>query len=243
MKFVVVAALAVTTLSVASAHVASAADLPSTAPVYKVLQVFTYNWTGCYVGANLGVSGSRDLWEDHTGPVVNSEQVPVHANGIAGGGQIGCDYQSGLWVFGVEGMFKRTGMTGISPDPETPAVLFHDNIRWLATVTARIGYVVDRSILYVKGGAAWMNTESFFTGTSTGTNTRTADGWVLGGGLEYGIAPNWSVKVEYDHIGSGETRRSTIVDGGPRDLGWTQSVDVVLVGVNYRFSGPIFAKY
>jgi outer membrane immunogenic protein len=239
----IVAFLGAIALSVATAQAASASDLPTKTSVYKAPQVSNNNWTGCYVGANLGVSGSRDLWEDHTGPVVNSEQVPVRANGVVGGGQIGCDYQSGLWVFGVEGMFDRTDMTGITPDPETPTVLFHDNIRWLATTTARIGYVVDRSLLYVKGGAAWMNTESFFTGASTGSNTRTADGWVIGAGLEYGIAANWSVKVEYEHIGSGETRRSTIVDGGPRDLGWTQSVDVVLVGVNYRFDSLTFAKY
>src|SRR5260370_28103029 len=74
-----------------------------------------FSWTGCYIGGNIG-SG----WGSHSshyftgaGTAVARADLGSHtASGFIGGGQIGCDYQAGVWVFGVQGMFDGSGMQG-----------------------------------------------------------------------------------------------------------------------------------
>ena len=69
----------------------------------------------------------------------------------------------------------------------------------------------------------------------------------MGVGFEYGFAPNWSVGLEYDHLWMGNANNTfTVVD--PRLAGIlnsriSQDVDLVTVRVNYRWGGPVIAKY
>ncbi len=71
-------------------------------------------------------------------------------------------------------------------------------------------------------------------------------GGIVAAGLEFGFAPNWSVDVEYDHIFlNNQTRSLTTPIAGlvfqSNHLG--EDVDMGLVRLNYRFGGPIIAKY
>jgi opacity protein-like surface antigen len=80
--------------------------------------------------------------------------------------------------------------------------------------------VTPPSLLYVKGGAAWVQDHNIltFAGGNQSTPDATMPGWTAGGGLEYAIAPRWSIFIEYDDIGL-ETRDRT-----PREktLAWTK---------------------
>jgi outer membrane immunogenic protein len=172
-------AAAVTILGVATA---SAADLP--ARVYtKAPPVVSpaYNWTGFYIGANVGALWSRSdvtvSVSDFFGPagvggpdgIATLNQNGSHRSTRAtfqGGGQVGFNWQQGPWVLGVEGSinainFKRTFDTGILPTPPLSPGLgtyrFADEHRstWLATLGPRLGYASDRWLGYITGGAAF----------------------------------------------------------------------------------------
>src|SRR6186713_818317 len=86
-----------------TAMTASAADLPRRAPAPAPAAVYApvSNWTGCYIGGNLGGAwGSREITTNN-GTFSGSNDSAR----FAGGGQIGCDYQTGAWVFGIRNMF------------------------------------------------------------------------------------------------------------------------------------------
>src|SRR6476620_11179599 len=119
MRILSVSSVTAGTLLAASltAMTASAADLPRRAPVTAPAAVYTpfASWTGCYVGGNVGAAWrSREL-ETSVGTISSS----TSSARFAGGGQIGCDYQAGAWVFGIRNMFdwadanaSRTIQTG-----------------------------------------------------------------------------------------------------------------------------------
>ena len=75
-----------------------------------------------------------------------------------GGFQGGYNWQSGWAVFGVQGDIAWTDIKGTTPCVVLLSCTSETN--WLATVSGRLGAVVlDRGLVYVKGGAAWMNTD------------------------------------------------------------------------------------
>jgi outer membrane immunogenic protein len=235
MKKILLASVAV----IAFCAPAFAADMPVKSPYAPA-----FSWTGCYVGGNLGGGWAHDQWQNRG---LGEPQAAPHSDGFVGGGQIGCDYQTGAWVFGVEGMFDWTDLKGSAIDPFALNVLEHDNFKWFGTITGRVGYAVDRTLFYAKGGAAWANAQHVLTGGTSGTLPQTARGWVVGGGVEWAFAPQWSVKIEYDHIDLNQkTGQFSPADSELFSFSG-QRVDTVLVGLNYRFGtggkAPVVAKY
>jgi outer membrane immunogenic protein len=216
-----------------------AADLPvRKAPFTPAASV--YNWTGFYIGGHVGGAwGDKDWVAVGVGPLGSHD-----VDGFIGGGQVGFNYQVGRWVFGVEADFSWADVDGHHIDN----VFLGDNrtkVDWFGTVTGRIGYTFDRTLLYVKAGGAWAR--DVYTITSTGFFAQTSDtnwGWTVGAGLEYGMTPNWSLKLEYNYL-SFDTQRVTFVPntGGPFDRDVDQTIHVLKAGINYRFGGPITARY
>jgi outer membrane immunogenic protein len=105
-------------------------------------------------------------------------------------------------------------------------------------------------LLYAKAGAAF-TTQTFTSVTAGGVvfdgQTETRWGAALGAGIEYGITANWTVGLEYDHLFMGSVNDSMIVGGvGPtvtRILRISQDVDLVTARINYKFGGPVVARY
>jgi outer membrane immunogenic protein len=233
MKKILLASIATAALCSVSAF---AADMPVRAPVYKAAPAPVFSWTGCYIGANAGGD-----WGSARTTIEGIDFDRGRGSSGVGGGQIGCDYQTGAWVFGVEGNFDWTGLKINEVDPLVAGVLGHGKYRWLGTATGRIGYAVDRSLLYVKGGAAWANVQ--YTATTAagvvfaGPNTSTGSGWTLGGGWEYAFAPNWSAKIEYDYLRLKDSFNINCPTCAvqPTPVLTRQNVSEVLVGLNYRF--------
>jgi len=208
-----------------------AADLPvRKAPFAPAAAV--YNWTGFYIGGHLGGAwGDKDWVAVGVGPLGSHD-----VDGFIGGGQVGFNYQAGRWVFGVEADFSWADVSGHHVDN----VFLGDNrtkVDWFGTVTGRIGYAFDRTLLYVEGGGAWAR--DAYTITATGFFAQTSDtnwGWTVGAGLEYGMTPNWSLKLEYNYL-SFDTQRVTFVPntGGSFDRDVDQTIHVLKAGINYRF--------
>ncbi len=228
---------------------AFAADLPPPpappprAPAtYVPAPVPYYNWTGIYIGGNLGAGyGSGSF----SGPGATfTSQSNTH---FLGGGQVGANYEFGNGVLiGAEAMFDWTpnsnnGSSVAGAGGSTATLTINNS--WLTTVTGRLGYAWDRLLVYGKGGFAWVgSSNSRLTDSASGISvagTTNNYGWTAGVGLEYAFWGNWSGRVEYDFIGlngatfvtpAGFTSfPSTSFTGSGRNL------QLVTLGINYKF--------
>jgi outer membrane immunogenic protein len=225
-----------------AASQASAADLPrrAPAPAYIPPPPPAYVWTGCYIGGNLGAAFGRFQVEDTTGLDIERTNT-----GFAGGGQIGCDYQTGAWVFGIRDMFDGTSLnkTRSFSDPffSGDLLTIESKTRWFDTLTGRVGYLFRPDFLfYGQGGAAWAQTDLTFSdgfGVQVGEISRTKTGWTAGTGVEWMFAPHWSVFLEYNFMGFGTFSNAVTVCGlvSCPTLSAKASIQDLLVGVNYKF--------
>lgn len=229
---------------------ALAADLPPR-PMYKTPQpvvVPQFSWSGCYVGGNAGYGHETRRWSGTaTTPASVAGLVITQrtsGDGFVGGGQLGCDYQAGSWVFGIAGMVDGSTIDKTSGVTQVPGATFTDKLSSFETATGRIGWAMDRSLLYVLGGGAWDQTSGTINGSALGlqSETHTIDnyGWVLGAGWEYAFSDNWSGKIEYNYMGfADKTVAFPLTTAGPVRFS-NQSLQTIMVGVNYRFGwgGP-----
>ncbi|MCK1474980.1 porin family protein [Bradyrhizobium sp. 197] len=241
--------LATAAILFASTAIASAADLATKAP-YAPLPV--WNWTGFYIGGHVGAGwGTTESTIAAVTPaaVALVGGLPFGQNsrsGVLGGGQIGYNWQSGWAVFGVQGDIAGLDVKGTQPCLSLGICTSKSD--WLATVSGRFGGVVaDRTLVYVKGGAAWLRSDHSlafppafgpFPATSGST---TAVGWLLGFGAEYAFTQNWSAFIEYNYMDFG--KKSISMDLSPlvAVAGTTATIDVkeklsvAKIGVNYKF--------
>lgn len=228
----------------AMVSVAAAADLaarPYTKTPAYVAPV--YNWTGFYIGGNVGAVWLQNDWYD------TFEQQPISKDkktGFVGGFQVGYDWQlAPSWVVGVRGMFDWSDVhtdVGQNVSCTNCGLVDHSKLKSFQTLTGRLGYLAQPNLLiYAKGGAAWEQSRysqtepapfSYFVQQSS---ART--GYDVGGGLEWMFAPGWSTFVEYDYANFRTFHSSTFETNISPDM------HMVLFGVSYRFGNPIVAKY
>lgn len=248
----------------ASTSLGFAADLAVKAPYAAPAAV--WNWTGFYIGANAGGGwGTTETAATSVaGFLIPGGPIPITQNnrsGFLGGGQAGYNFQSGWAVFGVEGSIDGLDVKGTTPclgifgGGGGFGASCTAKSNWLATATGRIGGVVgDRTLVYVKGGAAWLNTNHTLNvlggfggggGTFSTSSTSTTFGWLLGLGTEYAFDHNWSAFVEYNYIEFDKKNIDLVIPGAPGAIGIDvkNKLSVAKVGVNYKFGGPIVAKY
>ncbi len=187
-----------------------AADLPygGYRGPYTVNQPLNfYSWAGPYLGGNLGWA-----W----GSVDNNVTRP---SGFVGGAQAGYNFQTGHWVFGVEGDLQATGAS------DTFAPWKFSN-PWFGTVRGRGGYAFNNIFLYGTAGLAFGELRGETFGVS---ESHTDIGWTVGLGAEFGLAPNWSVKTEYLFIDLNDSNFT--ITGLPNGYHF----GLLRAGVNYRF--------
>lgn len=236
---------------------AFAADIPvrTKAPPMLAAPPVAYSWTACYIGAHAGYGWGRTDITDPAllFPFAGGQTTRNNTRGFLAGGQIGCDYQfAGGWVVGLEGDLAWADIKGTVNDPFFNGKNFTSKTDWIADATGRIGYAFDRVLVYGKGGGAWAHNrfDMTFFGPTVGTATETRFGWIVGAGLEFMLASNWSAKVEYNHYDFGSrqvTLSGAAIGGGtftsPQNI--RQTIDTVKVGLNYRFGGPgpVVARY
>jgi outer membrane immunogenic protein len=221
---------------------ASAADL-SPAPVYtKAPPVpLMYNWSGYYVGFNVGGS-----WGNQDTSLAGTLSPTV--NGVIGGGQIGVNWQDhSPWVAGIEIDFQGSGQSGngsyagiILPGD---SLSFKDELQWFGTVRGRFGYAfgdMGRWLAYGTFGLAYGGNKLSGSGTVGGvgvgfSQTGNPLGFTAGAGVEWAFADRWSAKLEYlyiDYLSGGPT----IALPGGVNLDTGDMVDnIVRVGANYHF--------
>jgi outer membrane immunogenic protein len=231
-------------VALAAATPAMAADLAAR-PYTKAPPMVqaAYNWSGFYVGLNGGGGTSHKCWD------VGSFSEGCHdATGGTVGGQVGYRWQTGPVVFGVEAQGNWADFTGDNVSTLT-ANRNRTKIDAFGLFTGQVGYAFNSALLYVKGGAAVVDDKySIVTNPGSVLLASTDEsrwGGVVGVGLEFGFAPNWSAGVEYDHMFLG-TQSNTF--GAPAGAvlqtdNIKQDVDLFTARINYRFGGPVLARY
>jgi len=201
---------------------ALAADLPtySKAPVVAAP---VYDWTGFYVGV-FGGGG----YGDHT--VVNAAGLAGFANysytydgsGYVAGGDIGYNVQSGSYLVGVEATGFWSGIKGNDASQQL-GVIDATSLREVGTLVARGGLTVDRLLLFFTGGWAYGNILHTSTnGAAVDQFAVSRNGLTAGGGIAYAVTNNVIAKFDY-------TVNSTY--------------SVVTLGIDFKFGGPVVAKY
>lgn len=193
---------------------AYAADLPSKKAPPRMPPVYApaFSWTGFYVGANGGVG---------IGSLTNSNFSA--SNGGVIGGQVGYNYQFGQFVGGVEADLDATGMSrsSLTNTFSTGA---------LTTERVRAGVALDRTLLFVTGGYAGINTTA--VDTTFGSQTVWRNGGVVGLGAEYAITNNITAKAEYLYSSYANANYFT---GTPSAETSGLAVSLVRAGVNFKF--------
>ncbi len=242
--------------AIGTALIATSAKAADIGPHYTKAPVAAplWSWTGFYVGGHVGggfseanVSAFAPAWPSDPG------NFSTNGNGVVGGGQIGFNWQFGPnWVIGIEGDISGTGIRNNATVPVTvlgnpvPQVNHEAdrNIDWMASVRGRLGWTWDRLMIYGTGGAAWADVyyRTNFGGPALPINASvsknaTLSGWVAGGGVEYAVSNNWTVRGEYLYydFGSETVLNPTIIPGFTYTTNFDNKIHVVRGGVNYKF--------
>ena len=252
----------VLTASVACAVAAPAmaADL-SARPVYKApapVAAAVFSWTGFYLGGNLGAKWGR-FDETLSGPFDSITFSRGDSNtSFVGGGQIGYLWQTGQFVFGIEGDIDATRLRDSvrverAFGPFVPGDTLEVRNNWQSSVRGRLGWAFDRTLLYVTGGGAWANLEATGNfvpfGPTPGLTVerdKTVFGWTLGGGVDYMLAGGWSLGAEYRFARFDRDNDLALgnlsVIGGTTPITATSNFDTheVTARISYHFGGGGF---
>jgi outer membrane immunogenic protein len=233
----------------AAAHFANvsqqafAADLP-TASLKDTPYTIMPFWAGPYVGGHAGgVWGNAGVTDTYSYQGDPTSKNSFGSTGVIGGAQAGYNIQQGHVVFGVEGDIGYLGLSAnksaaLTPSPTcygaaTQCTLdgkYSTSGGLYGDITGRLGYATDRTLLYAKGGVAFLNEDfkahydggnctmdhscwkspssTYSTTPAHSTfnfaNSNTLVGWTIGAGAEYAVSPSWSLKAEYQHFDFGK---------------------------------------
>jgi outer membrane immunogenic protein len=192
-----------------------------------------YNWTGFYVGGNVGYG-----WVDGDGTItIGGASGPEtgKGDGVFGGAQLGYNWQMGSVVLGVEADIQGSGQKG-SFDGSAGANTFTSTAKvpWFATARGRIGYAFDRTMIYATGGGVYGDGKIDGVSNVTGpfSSSKSFFTYTAGAGIEHALWSRWTAKVEYLFIG---TPNHVPVPPGTTKITGSISTNVVRAGLNYRF--------
>jgi outer membrane immunogenic protein len=239
--------LVASALVCAAGGTAFAADLPNTKapPVYAPPPPPAFTWSGLYIGGQVGYQ-----W-GNTSPTLFTAGGPVglpssSESGIVGGGHVGYNFQFSQFVFGVEGDVDGASYNGGNA---SGLVGYTSREPVEASIRGRVGYAWDRVLFYGTGGVAFGDFHDTFTGPGGFDSMwRERTGWTAGGGVEYAIDNNWSLRAEYRYTDFGRVN-DYLVASAPGDTASRRETDNrVQAGFSYKFDmfappAPIVSKY
>jgi outer membrane immunogenic protein len=236
-----------------------AADLPVTPPppVYV-----PYSWTGIYLGINLGLGGDRFQYPFSVSvPAIAtfaSGNASITSSGIIGGGQIGYNWEFGNnVVLGFETDFDGAGIRGkatanlngiaLGAVPFGAAIQAGSRINYIGTVRGRLGYAWDRFLVYGTGGFAYGQVNSAISASAaagggaiafTDSQNSSRTGFAVGGGFEYALTNNLTVKTEYLYVnlGTNNILNQNLFGVVGVNVNQKTQVNIARAGINYKFN-------
>jgi outer membrane immunogenic protein len=247
--------------AIASGQFASAADMPTKAPVYAP----AFNWNGFYVGADAGVLAARG----------SGTWTPLPSALLFGADAFTGDLNKTSFVGGIHGgynwLLNSSVLLGVEADwswtknsastaktpwtlggvgfPPLSSTTMSRDINWLASLRGRLGMLVTpNALVYLTGGVAWggFNYGAAATNGVVGSysvatsSSKTSAGYVLGGGVEWALTNNWLVRGEYLYYGMNSSQSalatSTTFPTNPSGFSWDNAkIHVGRVGLSYKF--------
>ena len=250
MKRILLSTVSLGVLSLVSP--AFAADLPYAKAPSAATAV--YDWTGVYVGAfGGGAFGNHNVNNalGSSSPFTNFTANYSSQGGLAGG-EAGYNWQSGMYMVGIEGDLFWSGVRGndasqIAAGNFAITSVDADNLRWGGTVRVRGGFTVDRWLMFFTGGYAFGNIQHTNTDPVNGVDRFTvhANGLTAGGGIAYAITNNVSTKIEYRYYNFNGYHRpgNPLTPNGQLPYTTETTYSVVTLGLDFKFGGPVVAKY
>lgn len=250
--------------AIALAGSAIAADLPSRAPAPAYIPP-PYSWSGLYIGGQIGYAwGQANSSTFEGAPAAFLLDGPFNYNpqGVIGGVHLGYNLQIGQWLLGLEGDVDGTSVsrTFAAPTFVAPLAVFpgafgatiQTRSDLQGSIRLRAGFAWDRALLYATGGAAFAGVKTTYSDAiGFDSISRTRAGWTVGGGIEYAITDNWSVRGEYRYADFGHYD-DYLINSAPLGGGAAEGVHThltenrVQVGFSYKFGAapaPVVAKY
>jgi outer membrane immunogenic protein len=205
-----------------------------------------YDWSGAYIGVQVGKAWSKPKW-DAPQPLTVSRNID--GDGSVGGIQGGYDYQTGSWVFGVEGefLFADIDKSGHRfANCEEGNAFCASKIRWMGDVSARAGFALDRALFYATGGVAFVGMDNYVGGQEDGPEPdalyyKGSDdrvGWTVGAGFEYGFSKHLTGRFEYSYYDFGTAAKPMQFVGSPGEVpGFDRSLtaQAIKFGMSYKF--------
>lgn len=239
-----IASLAAAAIMIGGVQVASAADMAVKARP-MVAPLVAYNWSGFYVGGEIGYQWNRDKFGDPGrigGPVGPNTFT---WNAFTGGLLAGYNYQMNALVLGVEGDLewagRRTGSGTGTLAGNVPFVTGHAALRWQASIRGRLGYAMDTNLFYVTGGVAFGHFDLGFDfpigAAPTDNFSKTLTGWTVGAGIEHAFTQNWIGRLEYRYTDFGSADGSIIICCAPPPDSQHHELtaNTVRAAVSYKF--------
>jgi outer membrane immunogenic protein len=234
---------------VAFGQASNAADMPAKAPRPAITSLPAYNWTGPYIGGNVGGAWSTTDWTFFNGATF--EPISQNASSWVAGGQIGYLYQfDRRWVAGLELSWSGTNLKATSVSDTVADRLRESKISDLLLLTGRLGYASDNWLGYIKGGYAnsklGFNTFVASSGLRSSTSSERNGGWTVGGGIEYAFSPFVTAGVEYNFVRVNIADRDQSVSPGfvtPETVtGAHADIQTVWARLNVRLA-PLMRSY
>lgn len=205
-------------------------------PQVEAIALPTFNWSGFYAGLLAGPAGLTSTGSASIG--AGSGNDDLYALGATAGVDLGFNWQfAPNFVAGLEADASWLGGNRTYCDiNDCGGLVLQMKNDFLATLRVRAGYAFNRSLLYVTGGAAYMNRSNGFIDFGGPMISRSAHniGWTAGGGLETALNDHWTLKTEYLYVNTGT---NTVVDPAfPADfISFKNASNVYRVGLNYKF--------
>ncbi|WP_162261742.1 outer membrane protein [Bosea sp. Root381] len=173
-----------------------------------------YSWTGAYLGVQAGYSWGqeRTRFSDTFGRAVSGARFRHGADTALGGAQAGFNYQVGSIVLGVEGDVEALDASETMVAPGISARVRRD---WQASLRGRVGFAMDRFMIYATGGAAFTDFDYRVLDPATGlaaNTSRSKTGWAAGLGVNFAYTDNLILGAEYRYTDFGKVGHAF---GGP----------------------------
>jgi outer membrane immunogenic protein len=192
---------------IAGAGAASSADLPVKSEYISA----PYNWSGCYIGAQVGYALQRDA---NTERVVATGAIPIRSprdrgepDGVKAGGFVGCNWQiAGPWVIGAELDAEWADLADTVPYFDLTGDTYRVHTRAQGSIRGRVGYAIDRTLYYATGGGGAASVRHTYVDLPAGVSASFTDisGGITGGfGVEYAFLGNFTGRIEYRYADFG----------------------------------------
>lgn len=224
-----------------------------TAQAADIIEPAAYDWTGPYIGLQAGYAwGNNDVSPDveEITPAINAaaivlsppEDGDIDIDGFVGGAHLGYNFQADSLVFGLEGDIEYADLSGdtdvfFDSDDEEPIGEAEQNIDWLGSLRLRLGYAMDRALIYATGGLAvgGVDVKVSIDETGSESESETAWGWTVGGGLEYAFTDDLSARIEYRYTDLGNTDVAIDNLGFAGDVEFEHTFHAVRAGLSWHF--------